>query len=45
MYTRRLEESPRQHRGGQISYLLLSFGQAGSENMSITWIEGEPGSE
>ncbi len=45
MYTRRLEESPRQHRGGQISYLLLSSGDAGGKNLSITWIEGGPGSE
>ena len=45
MYTRRLKESPRQHRGGQVSYLLLSSGDAGSENFLITWIEGDPGSE
>ncbi len=45
MHVRRLEESPLQHRGGQISYLLLSAGDAGSGNLAITWIEGEPGSE
>jgi mannose-6-phosphate isomerase-like protein (cupin superfamily) len=45
MYVRRLEESPRQHRGGQTSYLLLSSGDAGNRNLSITWIEGGSGSE
>ena len=45
MYTRHLEESPRQHRGGQISYLLLTAGDAGSQNLSVTWVEGEPESE
>ena len=32
-------------RGGQVSYLLLTVGQFGSQNLSITWVEGEPGSE
>jgi mannose-6-phosphate isomerase-like protein (cupin superfamily) len=45
MYTQTLEESPRNHRGGQVSYLLLTKGQFGSSNLSITWVEGEPGSE
>ena len=45
MFTRRLEESPRQHRGGQISYLLLTAGDADSQNLSITWVEGETESE
>jgi mannose-6-phosphate isomerase-like protein (cupin superfamily) len=40
-----LEESPRNHRGGQVSYLLLTKGQFGSQNLAITWVEGEPGSE
>lgn len=45
MYTQKLEESPRNHRGGQVSYLLLTKGQFGSSNLSITWVEGAPGSE
>jgi mannose-6-phosphate isomerase-like protein (cupin superfamily) len=45
MHTQSLEESPRNPRGGQVSYLLLTKGQFGSSNLSITWVEGEPGSE
>ena len=45
MHTCHLDESPRQYRGGQVSYLLLTQGDAGSENLSITWVEGEPESE
>lgn len=40
-----LEQSPRNHRGGQVSHLLLAAGQFGSENLAVTWVEGEPGSE
>ena len=45
MHTQTLEESPRNHRGGQVSYLLLAPGQFGSTNLAITWVEGQPGSE
>ncbi|HUS83020.1 MAG TPA: cupin domain-containing protein [Dehalococcoidia bacterium] len=45
MHTRRLPDSPRHHRGGQVSYLLLTEGQADSHNLAITWVEGEPESE
>ena len=45
MYTRRLSESPVHRRGGQISYLLFTKGRAASNHLSITWVEGEPGSE
>jgi mannose-6-phosphate isomerase-like protein (cupin superfamily) len=45
MLVQTLEESPRNHRGGQVSYLLLTGGQFGSENLAITWVEGDPGSE
>ena len=45
MHTQTLERSPRNHRGGQVSYLLLTEGQFGSKNLSITWVEGGPGSE
>ena len=44
MHTQTLERSPRNHRGGQVSYLLLSPGQSGSRNLAITWVEGAPGS-
>ena len=45
MHTRHLSESPQHLRGGQTSYLLLTEGQAGSRHLSITWVEGEPGSQ
>ncbi len=40
-----LDQSPQNHRGGQVSHLLLALGQFGSENLAVTWVEGEPGSE
>lgn len=36
--------SPRNERGGQVSYLLLSPGQFGSTRMAITLVEGGAGS-
>jgi mannose-6-phosphate isomerase-like protein (cupin superfamily) len=45
MHIQTLERSPRHHRGGQVSYLLLTKGQFGSQNLSVTWVEGEPGSQ
>jgi mannose-6-phosphate isomerase-like protein (cupin superfamily) len=45
MFTQTLEDSPRNYRGGQVSYLLLKKGQFGSGNLAITWVEGDPGSE
>ena len=39
------EESPRNERAGQVSYLLLAPGQFGSARMAITLVEGDPGSE
>lgn len=40
-----IDSSPRNHRGGQTSYLLLGDGQFGSRNLAITWVEGQPGSQ
>ena len=40
-----IDQSPRNHRGGQISHLLLAPGQFGVKNVAITWVEGQPGSE
>lgn len=40
-----LDQSPQNHRGGQVSHLLLAQGQFGVENLAVTWVEGEPGSE
>ena len=45
MDTQTLNQSPQNHRGGQVSHLLLAPGQFGTENLSVTWVEGEPGSE
>ena len=39
------DESPRNERAGQVSFLLLSPGQFGSVRMAITLVEGGPGSE
>ena len=38
-----LEQSPRNHRGGQVSHLLLASGQFGSENLAVTWVRGRAG--
>ena len=45
MHIQTIEQSPSNKRGGQVSYLLLTEGQFGSRNMTITWVEGAPGSE
>ena len=45
MDTQTLDQSPQNHRGGQVSHLLLAPGQFGTQNLSVTWVEGEPGSE
>ena len=45
MHIRHISESPRHLREGQTSYLLLTEGQADSRHLSITWVEGEPGSQ
>jgi mannose-6-phosphate isomerase-like protein (cupin superfamily) len=45
MFTNRLSASPLNARGGQDSFLLLTKGQFGSQRLSITWVEGPPGSE
>ena len=44
MHIQTLKESPRNHRGGQVSYLLLAKNQFGSENLVVTWVECSPGS-
>lgn len=45
MHTQTLDESPRNERGGQVSYLLLAKGQFGAQNMAITWVDCAPGSQ
>jgi len=45
MNLRRLPETRKDHRGGQISHLLLAPGDFGSRNLAVTWVEGGPGSE
>jgi mannose-6-phosphate isomerase-like protein (cupin superfamily) len=45
MFVRRLDQSPRNERGGQVSYLLMGKGDFGSSNLGITWVTGGPGSE
>ena len=45
MHYQTLEQSPRNHRGGQVSFLLLGKGQFGSQNLAITWVEGAAGSQ
>jgi mannose-6-phosphate isomerase-like protein (cupin superfamily) len=44
--TQDLEQSPKEHRGGQISYLLLGqTGNLASDRLAVTWVEGPPDSE
>ena len=46
MLTQRLEESPRDRRGGQVSHLLLGpRGSVDSDRLAVTWVIGQPGSE
>jgi mannose-6-phosphate isomerase-like protein (cupin superfamily) len=45
MFVREIEESAREHRGGQPSYLLLGKGDFGSTNLAITWVECGPNSQ
>ncbi len=45
MHIQTISEAPVNRRGGQVSYLLLTRGQFGSQNLAITWVEGAPGSE
>ena len=45
MHVQTLDQSPQNHRGVQVSHLLLAPGQFGAENLAVTWVEGEPGSE
>jgi mannose-6-phosphate isomerase-like protein (cupin superfamily) len=40
MNVRRLDDAPRNERGGQVSHLLFA-----TRSMSITWVRGEPGSQ
>jgi mannose-6-phosphate isomerase-like protein (cupin superfamily) len=41
-----LAGSPRNERGGgQVSRLLLTAGQFGSRQLSVTWVECQPGSQ
>ena len=45
MHTQTIAQAPVNRRGGQESYLLLSKGQFGAQNLAINWVEGVPGSE
>src|SRR6266542_1504878 len=46
MLTRTLEQSLRDRRGGQLSFLLLGGeGRPASDRLAVTWVEGSPGSE
>ena len=45
MYVQTLEQSPRNHIGGRVSFLLMGKGQFGSKNLAINWVEATPGSE
>jgi len=42
VHIRNASEALRNHRGGQISHLLLGPGDFGAKNLTITWVEGEP---
>jgi mannose-6-phosphate isomerase-like protein (cupin superfamily) len=45
MFLRAIEESAREQRGGQTSYLLLGKGDFGSKDLAITWVECGPNSQ
>lgn len=45
MNIQKLSEAPVNRRGGQVSHLLLTDGQFGASHLSVTWVEGGPGSE
>ena len=45
MHTQNIADAPVNHRGGQASYLLLTRGQFGAENLAVTWVDCAPGSE
>ena len=45
MFTQTVRESPKNRRGhGQVSHLLLAPGQFGARHLTITFVEGAPGS-
>jgi mannose-6-phosphate isomerase-like protein (cupin superfamily) len=45
MHIQSLTNAPLNRRSGQDSYLLLTKGQFGSRNLTITWVDCEPGGE
>ena len=45
MHVQTLDKSPRHHRCGQVSHLLLTKGQFGAQDLSVTWVEGQPESQ
>ena len=45
MHFQTLAQSPRNHRGGQVSFLLLRKGQFDSQHLAITWVECAPESQ
>jgi len=46
MDIRTLSDSPRNQRGdGQVSYLLLTKGQFGSQHLAVTWVQCQPASQ
>jgi len=45
MHVQALADAPLNRRGGQASYLLLTKDQFGSRNLTVTWVDCEPGGE
>ena len=45
MHMLKVSEAPVNRRGGQESFLMLTKGQFGSHHLTVTWVEGGPGSE
>jgi len=46
VFTQKVSASPENRRGdGQSSRLLLAPGQFGSRHLTVTWVEGAPGSQ
>jgi len=45
MHIQSLAHAPLNRRGGQDSYLLLTKSRFGSQNLTVTWVNCEPGGE
>ena len=45
MFKKSLSESPRRIRPGVLSHILLQSGDVSTDNLSVAWVEVEPGAQ